>query len=227
MNEDRLTELDYKDRKTEINKNYSRVIRSMRLILPLCALILTVVVVAWPEMDEDIATLQQEDLLLNTSAAENELVNPRFQSTDKELNPYTVTAKSALQNQQNPDLVKLDSPKGNMVLKDGATLEVQALSGSYEQKQEKLFLENQVTLNHQSGYILNTEELRVDLKKGEAFSDKNVIIKGTDGTINAAGLDGNLDHEILIFKGPATLTLNADKINDNNNATLNEATDAQ
>lgn len=210
MNEQRLTELDFKKTKAGINRNYSRFIRSMRFILPLLALTLTVVVIAWPEMDDKITTIKKEELLPDAKLAENELINPRFQSTDKELNPYTVTAKSAIQNQQNPDLVKLDAPKGSMIMKDGATLKIEANSGSYEQKKEKLFLENNVKLNHQSGYILNTEELRVDLKKGQTFSDKDVIITGTDGTIQAKGLDGNLETEVLIFKGPATLTLNPD-----------------
>ena len=159
-------------------------------------------------MDDKVATIKNEELLPDAALAENELINPRFQSTDKDLNPYTVTAKSAIQNQQNPDLVKLDTPKGRMVMKGGATLKVEANSGSYEQKQEKLFLENNVMLNHQSGYILNTQELRVDLKEGQAFSDKDVTITGPEGTIHAVGLDGNLETEILIFKGPATLTLN-------------------
>jgi LPS export ABC transporter protein LptC len=208
MNEERLTELDFNAPKAEINRNYSRFVRSMRLALPLLALALTVVVIAWPEMDDKIVTIQKDKLLPDANLAENELINPRFQSTDKDLNPYTVTAKSAIQNQQNADLVKLDTPKGSMTMKDGAILNVEANAGSYEQKQEKLFLENNVILNHQSGYILQTQELRVDLKKGQAFSDKEVMITGTDGTINAAGLEGDLDNEILIFKGPATLTLN-------------------
>ncbi|MAZ76245.1 MAG: LPS export ABC transporter periplasmic protein LptC [Micavibrio sp.] len=208
MNEERLTELDFKTPKAEIDKNYSRFIRSMRLLLPLLALGLTVIVITWPQMDSKIVTIQKDELLPNTDLAENELINPRFQSTDTDLNPYTVTAKRAIQNQQNPDLVKLDTPKGNMTMKDGTILNVKASSGSYEQTEEKLFLENNVMLNHQSGYILNTQELRVDLKKGQAFSDKDVTITGTDGTIQATGLKGDLDNEVLIFKGPATLTLN-------------------
>lgn len=209
MSEERLTELDFTANKASINKGYSRFIKSMRLALPLLALVLTVVVMAWPEMDDKIVTVKKEDLLPNANLAENELINPRFNSRDRDLNPYTVTATRAIQNQQEPDLIKLDSPTGNMTLKDGALLDVKANAGSYEQKEEKLFLESDVELTHQSGYVLTTDELRVDLKNGQAFSDKDVQITASEGNIEATGLDGNLETEILIFKGPAKMTLNS------------------
>ena len=208
MSEERLTELDFKANNASVNKSYSRFIKSMRLALPLLALVLTVVVMAWPEMDDKIVTFKKEHLLPNTNLAENELINPRFNSRDRDLNPYTVTATRAIQNQQEPDLIKLDSPTGNMTLKDGALLDVKANAGSYEQKEEKLFLESDVELTHQSGYVLTTDELRVDLKNGQAFSDKDVQITASEGNIEATGLDGNLETEILIFKGPAKMKLN-------------------
>lgn len=222
MNKERLTELDFKSSRIHINKNYSRFIRYMRFILPVCALILTVIVITWSKTDNQIAVIQKEDILPNTDLAENELINPKFQSADKDLNPYIVTANRAIQNGQNPNLIKLYKPKGNISLKDGNKLNISSDLGSYEQKQEKLFLEQNVILNHQSGYILNTEELRINLKKGQAFSDKEVTINGIKGNIKASGLDGDLEKNIIIFKGPATLTLTPQNIKNKNGELEND-----
>jgi len=219
MTEDRLSQIDFNAPKAPINQGYSKFVKAMRFMLPLSALILTVIVITWPENDNKIMTIEEQALLPDTDLAKNELLNPRFESVDKDLNPYTVTATRALQNQENAGFLRLENPNGHMVLKDGQTLKVDALNGTYEQEEEKLFLQDSVKLEHQSGYILTTEELRVDLKKGQAFSDKDVKITGTDGTITATGLDGDTNTEILIFKGPATLTLNP---NDENAIPTNE-----
>lgn len=205
-----------KTQNTQINRGYSRFIKAMRFILPLIALILITIIMTWSETDNKILSIEEVSLLPNTDLAENELLNPKFESVDKDLNPYTVRATRALQNQENADLLKLENPNGNMILKDGQTLNIKALNGTYEQKEEKLFLQENVKLEHQSGYILETQELRVDLKKGQAFSDKDVQITGVDGTINATGLEGDTNTEILIFKGPATLIINNNTNGENN-----------
>lgn len=207
MSENRLSEIDFHAPKAQINRRYTRFIKVMRLLLPLSALALTVVVITWPETDNKIIAVDERSLIPDMDLAKNELLNPKFESVDKDLNPYTVTATRALQNQENASLLKLENPNGNIILKDGQSLHIDALNGTYEQEEEKLFLEQDVKLKHQSGYVLTTQELRVDLKTGQAFSDKDVEIKGVDGHIKAKGLDGNTNTEILIFKGPATLTL--------------------
>jgi len=210
MNDARLSELNFKTPPKKIGKFYTRFIKSMRLFLPLAALGLVVVVMAWPQMDNKIATIEasNETLIPDTALVENELIKPRFESLDSNENPYVVTASKATQNQQKPDLVMLDDLKANVILKDGATLDVEALSGSYEQKEEKLFLETDVVLTHGQGYELKTNDLRIDLKQGAALSDRDVQITGAQFRINAAGMNGQLNDEVLIFNGPATVILN-------------------
>lgn len=222
MSENRLSEIDFHAPKAKINRRYTHFIKAMRVILPLSALALTVVVVTWSETDNKIIAVDERSLIPDTDLAKNELLNPKFESVDQDLNPFTVTASRALQNQENANLLKLENPNGNMTLKDGQSLLINALNGTYEQEEEKLFLEQDVQLKHQSGYTLTTQELRVDLKNGQAFSDKDVEITGVDGHIKAKGLKGDTNTEILIFKGPATLTLTPNAPSKNNEETNND-----
>lgn len=212
----RLDELKVQNRDISVSRSYSRFVKSMRYALPILAIILVVVVATWPEMDDKIVVVNKADILPNTESevGENELINPRFETTDAQSQPVNVTANRALQNQENPNLVKLDKPVADLKMKDGKQVNIEALDGTYEQQTEKLYLQNNVIIKHESGYELNAEELRVDMKTREAFSDKNVSIDGPDATINATGLEGNVDEGILIFKGPATLTLKNNKPND-------------
>ena len=99
----RLSGLNDTGRKTSIDHRYSRFVKVMRWTLPLFALALMVVVMAWPELDEQIEAIPQEDILTSNEIAVggNELLNPRYETTDAQNNPVLVKAQKALQSQNN------------------------------------------------------------------------------------------------------------------------------
>lgn len=209
MADGRLEELSTKTGKKAVNKNYTKFVKWMRFILPLAAVILTTIVITWPDMEDKIAIIPKEDIIpsAGSTLGQTELLNPVFETTDKHQQPVHVTAKRALQNQENPDLVKLEQPLADLKMEDGTDLHIEAVHGTYEQEVEKLFLQENVKIRHESGYELRAEELRVDMQTKEAFSDKNVEVDGPDAKVEATGLAGNVDNGLLIFKGPAKLTI--------------------
>ncbi len=210
MTEDtRLENLKVENRNTKIGLGYSRFVKTMRLVLPLIAIILISIITILPKMKNQLVVIPKEDLVSQNSndIGENELLNPNFETIDSNQNPVQVTADRALQNQKNPNLLKLDSPKANLKTKDGSNIQINALNGAYEQETEKLFLQNNVIIKHESGYQLNAEELRIDMKTRQAFSDKNVTIDGPAASIESVGLQGSMDDGVLTFKGPAKLVL--------------------
>lgn len=214
MNEQaRLENLEIEHRDVNIGKGYSWFVKAMRWGLPVIAIALAFIVMAWPKMETKLVIVPKEDIVQQPSneIGENELIRPHFETVDSNQRPINVTATRALQNQENPNLLKLENPKANLQMHDGKKVQIDALNGTYEQETEKLFLQNNVKIKHESGYELSAEELRVDMKTREAFSDKNVKIDGPSATIEAIGLKGNMDDGILVFKGPAKLTLKPTK----------------
>lgn len=209
MSDTRLHELDTPTRDTSVNKQYSRFVKWMRFVLPVLAAALIVVVITWPEMEDKVVVIPKENIIPTgqTEIGQTELLNPNFETTDKNMNPVVVTAHRALQNRENSDLVKLEQPVADMKMKNGSNVHIQAVKGTYEQEAEKLFLEEDVRIKHESGYELFAEEMRVDMQTREAFSDKDVQVQGPEAHIDATGLEGNVDDGLLIFKGPAKLTL--------------------
>ena len=202
----RLEQLSEKEYNTQnISKNYSRFVRIMRYFLPLAAVGLIITVFTWSDMDERIVALPKENLVSKSNIGENELLNPQFETTDSQQQPVNVNAKRATQNQENPNLVRLEEPKADLRMKDGSRVMIEAQDGTYEQKVEKLYLQTNVKITHEEGYSLEAEELRINMKTREAWSDKAVHLKGPEGEINALGLEGNVDEGVLIFKGPVTL----------------------
>lgn len=204
----RLSGLHARPEQKPVSKKYSSFIRAMRLLLPLIALSIVTLIFVWPEMEETIEPLAREQILPDVPTAQNELLKPRYESLDKDQQPFTITAEKAAQDQNNPELILLDNPTADLLMKDGTWLAAKADNAIYEQNAEKLQLNGNVHLFHDAGYQLETEELRVNLTTQEAFSDQDVQAQGPEGVINAIGLEAYGNDNIVIFKGPATMLLN-------------------
>ena len=205
--EHRLDQLSAAPREMRSTRGYTRFVKTLRVVLPLSAAALIVVVMTWPDMEERLPPPPKASIVPETQMGQNELINPRFESTDKDQQPFTVTADKATQSQDNPELVNLTNPQADMKMKDGAWVAAKSKAATYEQSAEKLFLTGDVNLFHDSGYSLETQELRVDMKAQQALTDLDVSIQGPDGTLNAAGMDAQNNAEVVIFKGPAKLVL--------------------
>lgn len=188
-------------------RGYTRFVRVMRVILPLAAIALTAVIVLWDEMGRQMAKVDQEKFMPEMEEARGELLEPKFDSTDSEGRPYTIIADRARQDDNNPKIMLLQKPDAFIQLGTTETMTGKSQSGVYEQEIGKLFLSQDVQLDHSSGYTLQSNELRVDLKTGEAFSDLPVHVEGEMGTIDASGLEAYNARGLVIFKGPAKLIL--------------------
>lgn len=207
--QNRLENLHVQPQHIQVGQKYTLFVKAMRWGLPVVAVALIIVVIMWPKVEDKLVIVPKEELVpqKNNEIGENELLSPLFETIDSNGNPVKVTATRALQNQENPNLVKLKNPRADLNMKDSSKVNIEADNGTYEQETEKLFLQDNIKITHDSGYELLAEELRVDMKTRESYSDKNVEIDGPAAKIKAMGLEGHADDGILIFKGPATLTL--------------------
>jgi lipopolysaccharide export system protein LptC len=204
---ERLRSLSLEERPSVgINRRYTSFVRSLRFILPLLAIVMTVIVLTW-EQGGRVAPMKKEELLPQSENIQNELLNPVFTSVDSKNQPYKVTAERAVQNRNDPNIVELTLPSASVTMTDGVKLEGMAETGIYEQKSQKLNLDGDVVLNHSGGYVLETQELRIDIAGQRAFSGQNVHVKGPEGTLDATGLEGDTGTGALIFNGPAKVVL--------------------
>ncbi len=190
---------------TTYNKKYSLFIRWMRLILPMIAIAIMAVVFTWSTDTQNIPAPQENNL--QQSIGKNELLNPRFESQDDKKQPYTITAKRALQGETNENLIILEEPLADMLLNTGSWLAIKANQGAFLQDNKRLLLKGNVQIYHDQGYQMNMAQLNVDMDKNTAWTDVDVYGQGPEGTIEAKGLQSDSQNGLLIFNGPAKLTL--------------------
>lgn len=188
---------------------HTRFVRRMRMAMPLAAFAIIATLLAWPQMGRNIQPANQDSIDGVSSSGQNEVLNPRFESRDEDRQPYTITASSAVQNNQNPDEVFLETPLADITLNSGKWIAVESRKGLFDQKKRFLSLRGNVRLYHDDGYEIVTQSLDIDLAARTAQSTQPVSGQGPAGSIDAqGGLTADSDSGTLVLKGPARLVLN-------------------
>lgn len=188
------------------SKNHTSLVRWMRLVLPVMALAIVVVLMVWSDNRAPLAPVPREQVSPQT-ISQNELINPKFQSEDTHNRPYTITADKATQNAEDMNTVLLQKPVADMTFEKGGWVSLKATNGAYKQAEGDLNLDGQVEMHHDSGYELHTEKMAINVKGQILTSDAPVTGHGPTADISASGLEANGTNDTVVFKGPAKLTL--------------------
>lgn len=192
-------------------RNYSRKVRWMKVLLPICALVL-IVMIFLSGRSREAATGIENAATAAALGAGLRLENPRFAGVTENGEPFVITAASALPDGASPDRVDLEQPNGELRLGDGRTLTVNSGSGEYFRSQERLILREAVTLKTSDGYEVTTDGVDMDLEGRVAVTDGPISASGPAGDLEAdAGrLETTADQKtvILHFEGNVRLRLN-------------------
>lgn len=186
---------------------HTSMVRRLRLILPLIAIAMVVIMLAWSDMDRDLEPQRREEVAPQM-VGKNELLKPKFQSEDSNQQPYTITADKAFQEASNMDLVILQQPVADVALKNGQWLAIKAKDGEFIQSTQQLHLKGDVRLFHDDGYELQTDKVDLDAAAQTAHTTSPVSGHGPAGTIHGQGLQADGKTGVLIFTGKSKLILN-------------------
>jgi len=180
---------------------------TMKLLLPAAALLLLASIAVWPELHRSFdAGRISFHRLSAVEAGAGQLIGPRYQGFDAHNRPFTLTADTATQAAS--DQVKLNAPKGDMILPNGVWLMVQSHDGVFIQRANLLDLSGDVILYRQDGTTMTSATASLDLKQGAATSNDYTHAEGPFGTLDAEGFTLVDKGDVVQFRGPARLVLN-------------------
>lgn len=188
---------------------YSRFVSMMKVVLPAVAVVLVAAVALWPQlrdMGEDGFALSFADIGREIGRTQR-LVNARYYSTDADDQPYTITADVAEETEPGSPLLRLDNPKADITLEDGAWVMLGANNGLYSQADGLLDLTGEVNLFHDAGYEMHTSAATLDVEAGEAHGDRPVRGQGPFGELEAEGFRLTDAGKRIYFTGKARLLL--------------------
>jgi len=186
---------------------YSRFVSMMKFLLPLIALVVIALVIAWPHLDTSDLRFRIGFAALQLSDAEDpSMINPRYVGTDKSNQPFSLTADLA-RNLSGPGTrVELEMPKADITTEDGSWLVLTAENGVFARDDKKLNLAGKVNLFHDAGYEFRTERAAIDLATGSASGDDPVEGQGAFGHLTATGFHLIDKGRTIYFKGKSKLT---------------------
>ena len=205
---DRLGNFAQNSKRARGLRAYSRFVNMMKLILPTVALVLIILVVAWPHIDAEKLGFRIGVTMLKLSGSDDpSMINPRYVGTDSDDQPFSITADLAQNITASGTSITLIMPKADITLDDGTWLVLTANEGMYARVGKTLNLLGSVNLYHDSGYEFATPRAKINLATGSAESSDPVRGQGPFGQLVASGFRVVNKGKVIHFLGKSKLPL--------------------
>ncbi len=188
----------------------SRFVALMKYLLPVLALGLLALVVAWPQLVPDEDRFRIDLAAVGPAGGSKpQVLNPRVVGIDTSSRPFQITADlgSRTQTDGNGNIYLFDQPKADITLSDGSWVAITSENGRYDETSQTLFLKDSVNLFHDAGYEFMTQSARFDIANDDASGDEPVHGQGPFGIIDSEGFRVLRGGERIIFTGKAKLTI--------------------
>ena len=188
----------------------SRLVRRLRIALPVLALILILAFFFNTRSNHvDDAFLKDFEQLTATTE-DLRMASPRFAGVDDRGRPFEITADAAIQKNENRDLVTLEQPRAVQGDQGDETV-VTAEKGVYRSEENILELEDEVTLEHQFGketYVLRSPSATVSIKDEVVESTAGVGGQSSDGgALRADEMRAYRSEGRVIFEGNVSMRI--------------------
>ena len=188
----------------KVGRRYSRFVGVMKVVLPVAAICLMVLIAAWPALqDQDqpmVEALEKQPVLL-------QVTNPVLVGTDNRDRPYSIVADRASEAADGGSVVELSRPEGEISTDGGARISLNAKVGRFDRESKQLHLLGDVRLSRDDGHRFATEEAFVDMDAQSAWGDKPVTGEGPMGEIQSEGFRIEDNGATVIFTGQSRAVL--------------------
>lgn len=189
-----------------VASGYTRFVASAKLLLGILVIVLTCAILFYPVIKKNSdVRIAFTSVTKADKPPPTQMVNANFHGFDDNNQPYNVTAKTALQIDE--DTVVLDKVNGDITLNSGTWLTVSANKGNLKIQERLLDLSGSVEMFNDEGYELRTELVNINIGKKIAVSHQPVNGQGPLGLLRSSGatFDGNAN--TTTFSGPVHVTL--------------------
>jgi len=186
---------------------YTRFVSVMKYALLIIAVTLIGLAFLIPSMEKEPDTISLEFQSVSDSDQKLTMIKPRYMSSDKGNQQYTVTADSATQEGINSRKIELVNMQADITLKNGHWLSVSAPKGWLDPDSEILDLIGGVEIFSDDGNQIFAKTARVKLNEQRFMSPEGLTGHGPLGDISADSFVANQLAGTLRFEGNVKMTL--------------------
>lgn len=191
-----------------VSERYSRFVGLMKLMLPLSATALVVIVVSWPYLTGRDNGIPLSFASIGLGLDEKVfMTNARYMGSDDKDQPYTLIAERMAEEEGVEDAIRLTKPQADIMLNSGSWLALTADTGLLLQKAEQLTLEGKVNLFSDAGYEFRTSRVEINLGSKRAHGEEPIEGQGPFGELTADSFRFEEQGKIMFFKGHVRVIL--------------------
>ena len=175
----------------------SRVVRSLRLVLPAAIVVILVAVagqVGW-------RSLRAASRPPAEAKTQIRMIAPRFYGQSDDGRSFMITARSALRDDSDSMNVRLDSPTLTLGFDEPQPSRVTAKSGLYREDTMKLMLSGDVRIDDGAGYRFASEQASVDTKSGTISGETAMLGEGPTGQVKSNAYTVYDKGDRVVFRG--------------------------
>lgn len=180
---------DWRRKQNRRMRYHSRMVLSLKVLLPSLAAVLIGLVILWPQLqarqDEAISIVSETD----AAPQDQMMVNPRFFTVDGKGEPLNMTAENAYELPGETRRIRLNNVKADLVLKDNRFLALDAAVAVYFQSKDAVELSESVNLYSEDGFELNTTQAQIGLKDQNLKGTAETFIRTPAGTAVSDGFE--------------------------------------
>lgn len=180
---------DWRRKQNRRMRHHSRMVVSLKVLLPSLAALLVGLVILWPQLqarqDEAISIVSETDAV----PQDQMMVNPRFFTVDGKGEPLNMTAENAYELPGETRRIRLNNVKADLVLKDNRFLALDAAAAVYFQSKDSVELSESVNLYSEDGFELNTTQAQIGLKDQNLKGTAETFIRTPAGTAVSDGFE--------------------------------------
>lgn len=180
---------DWRRKQNRRMRHHSRMVVSLKVLLPSLAALLVGLVILWPQLqarqDEAISIVSETD----AAPQDQMMVNPRFFTVDGKGEPLNMTAENAYELPGETRRIRLNNVKADLVLKDNRFLALDAAAAVYFQSKDAVELSESVNLYSEDGFELNTTQAQIGLNDQNLKGTAETFIRTPAGTAVSDGFE--------------------------------------
>jgi lipopolysaccharide export system protein LptC len=186
-----------------------RLIDALRILLPLLALVVVGLVLAWPHIMPGPVGIAVPTFVPGDADQPDRLRmdSPRYVGETGHNRPYEVTARSASLDPLGANIVHLDQPAADIAVGVDGEVRLMAQNGTYNRDSERLLLHGGIEVVTSTGYRFVTPSARVNLAQGQIRGSEPIAGEGPAGTLSADRFEIHDAGDVIRFDGRVRVTV--------------------
>lgn len=189
------------------DNRYSRFVQLAKIAFPLAALALLSTLFLFSRSLDPTRAIPFADVDVEKIAREQRLASPKFSGVTSDGSEVTMRAQTATPDPVDGRKLTAEQIEATINTRAGLVYDIEANDALYDGNDESLQLTGDVVITTSSGYRLETQELRTNLKDTALEIPVEVTGSGPETELRADRLDlVNRDgSQVLVFKGNVKL----------------------